>query len=355
MKLPTPVGLLQEAGVIGIILRQLPRRALDEAEKQDNPWYWLARWVKSNPVEHWRIGTVEMRDAECTTLEIEGFKRTAPGVYSADAKTRRNSKIRKGIREVHFYSHKYDPNRVFMHAIMFERWPDSFHKTFEAAASQRRAFLRLSTVARGGGSISSTWHLKMHAAYKRGDLKGMDHFADKETASILQTERGRQWLLEDKVEGLSAPPEVRQDARCKYEAFYNADVRRLGRKKADEKWKNTKTPRFKMKSNGDYIAAAMTKEWLVVEENGFPVLCFMSDEVLATLLGHSLPVPALYEKVTGWKTVRTIRERICLKKGEILFTGIEKVGEKTWAIFNQRGEKTHSITLLPRKPLPPEL
>jgi hypothetical protein len=44
-----------------------------------------------------------------------------------------------------------------------------------------------------------------------------------------------------------------------------------------------------------------------------------------------------------------------LKKAGILFNGIEKVADKKWAILNQRGEKTHSITLLPNKPLPPEL
>lgn len=99
----------------------------------------------------------------------------------------------------------------------------------------------------------------------------------------------------------------------------------------------------------------MITSWLTVGRNGFPGLCFLSDEVLATLLGLALPVPALYEKNTGWKTVRTIRERIGLKKAEILFTGIEKVADKKWVLLDQRGEKTPSITLLPNKQLPPEL
>ena len=34
MNLPTPVGLLQEKGVIGEILRQLPRMVLAESEQQ---------------------------------------------------------------------------------------------------------------------------------------------------------------------------------------------------------------------------------------------------------------------------------------------------------------------------------
>jgi hypothetical protein len=356
VNLPTPIGLLQEKGVIGEILRQLPRTILDEAETQSDPWSWLAEWVKKNPVEHWRIGTVKMRDAESAVLVKEGFKQADTGVYSTDPATRCNAQIYQGVREVCFYFHKHDSAKIFMRIVMDGCWPASFRKTFEAAASQQTAFLRLATVARGGGSISGTWRLKMRAAQMRGDQKTADHFANKETASILQTERGRQWLLEDNVKGLSAPPEMRGEARRRYEAFYAADVRRPGRKMADEKWKGKKTPRFKMNSNGDYVAAAMTMEWLVGGGNGFPGLCFMSDELLAKLLGHALPWPRLLnENICGWKTIRTIRERIGLKKAGILFNGIEKVADKKWAILNQRGEKTHSITLLPNKPLPPEL
>lgn len=355
VNLPTPIRLLREKGAIGEILRQLPRTVLDEAETQRDSWSWLAKWVKKHPVEHWRAGTLEMRDAECAALEKEGFKRTDTGVYSVQA-TRHNTKIYQGVREVRFYFHKHHSAKIVMRVVMSRCWPDSFRKTFEAAASQRKAFLRLATVARGGGSISGTWHLKMRVAQMRGDQSRADHFTNKETASILQTERGRQWLLEDKVEGLDAPPGIRKEARRRYEAFYNADVRRLGRKKANAIWKNTKSPRFKMNSNSDYVAAAMTTEWLVVGQDGFPGLCFMSDGLLAQLLGHALPWPRLLnEEICGWKTIRTIRERIGLKKAEILFNGMEKVDDHKWAILDQRGVKTHSITLLPNKPLPPEL
>jgi hypothetical protein len=341
--------------VIGEILRQLPRRVLNEAETQDDPWSWLAGWVKKNPVQHWRIGTVEMRDAECAWLEKEGFKRIGVGVYSADAKTRRKTETRKRIREVRFYSHKHDPNKVFMHVLMGERWPKCFRKTFEAAASQREAELRLAEIARGGGSISQSWRLKIRAAQKSGDRKMADHWADKVTASILRWEKGRQWLLENKLEGLNAPPEIREEARRRYERFYAADVRRLGKKKADEKWKSATTPRFKLGANdGDYIVEAMTTSWLTIGNNGFPGLCFMSDEVLAKLLGHTLPLPTLL-KNEGWKIVRTNRERIGLKKAEILFTGLENVGAKKWAILNRRGEKTHWFSSEKRAPLPPKL
>jgi len=355
MNLPTPIGLLQEKGVIGQMLRQLPRTVLNETETKDDPWTWLAKWCKKNPVEHWHIGTAAMRDAECVALEKEGFKRTDTGVYVA-TKKRPNAKIFQGVREVRFNFHKHDPAKIIMRVVMDRFWPDGFRKTFEAATSQREAELRLAEIARGGGSISQSWRLKLRAAQKSGDRKTADHWADKVTASILQWETGRQWLLYDKVEGLSAPPKIREVAHQKYKKFYAADVRRLGRKKADEKWKGKITPRYEPGANdGDFIVEAMITSWLTVGHNGFPGLCFMSDEVLATLLGHALPVPALYEKDAGWKTVRTIRERIGLKKAEILFTGFEKVADKKWVLLDQRGEKTPSITLLPNKPLPPEL
>ena len=355
MNLPTPIGLLQEKGVIGEILRQLPRTILDEAETKNDPWSWLAKWVKKNPIIHWHVGTLEMRDTECVTLEKEGFKRKNVGVYVA-AKKRPKAKIFQGVREVRFNFHKDDPAQIIMRVVMDKCWPDSFHKTFIAAASRCEAELRLAEIARGGGSISQSWRLKIRTAQKRGDRKMAGHWADKVVASILQWETGRQWLLYDKVEGLSAPPAIRQVAKQKFEAGYKADVRRLGKKKADEKWKGNKTPRFKLDTNGDKIAAVMTMEWLVVGQNGFPGLCFMSDELLAQLLGRTIPLPSLLNNDSdGWKTIRTIRERIGLKKAEILFNGIEKVADKKWAILNLRGEKTHSITLLPDKPLPPKL
>jgi hypothetical protein len=354
MQLPTPIGLLQEKGLIGEILRQLPHLVLAEAEKQHDPWSWLAKWVKKNRIEHWGIGTVEMRDVEYATLEKEGFNRIDAGIYSAG----HSVKIYHGVRtrEVHFYPHKHDSTQIVRRIVRDEYWPDGIRKTFVAAASQCEAELRLAEIARGGGSISQSWRLKIRAAQKRGDRKMADHWADKVAASILQWETGRQWLLYDKVEGLSASPAIRQVAKQKFEAGYKADVRRLGKKKADGKWKGKKTPRFKLGTNGDKIAAVMTMEWLLVGQNGFPGLCFMSDELLAQLLGRTIPLPSLLNNDSdGWKTIRTIRERIGLKKAEILFNGIEKVADKKWAILNLRGEKTHSITLLPDKPLPPEL
>jgi hypothetical protein len=63
----------------------------------------------------------------------------------------------------------------------------------------------------------------------------------------------------------------------------------------------------------------------------------------------------LSDRIRGGKFIWAIRKRVGLKQAEILFNGIEKVADRKWAILNLRGEKTHSITLLPVKPLPPKL
>ncbi len=354
-KLPTPIGLLQKAGPIGQILRQLPSGVLKEAETQDDPWTWLAGWVMKNPVEHCCVGTIEMRDAECAALEKEGFKRTNTGVYLANTKARRNAEIYQGVREVHFNSHKDDPAKIIMRLVMDGCWPDKFHKTFEAAASQQQAILRLVEVGRGGGSISQSWRLKMQAAQIRGDQKAADHWVDKVTASILHLEKGRQWLLEDKVQGLRVPSEMRDEARQRYEKFYAKDVRRLGRKKADKKWKGADdTFEFKRLTNGEKIAVTLTFGWLFVTgekiEIGFPGYCFISDEILATILGLTLPLPSLLPKTgdeknqCGRKTIEDCRLDIGLKKGETLVTGVKKVdnserSEWEWAILDENDKE----------------
>jgi hypothetical protein len=82
----------------------------------------------------------------------------------------------------------------------------------------------------------------------------------------------------------------------------------------------------------------------------------MSDELLAQLLGYTLPLPSLLaDRIRGGKFIWAIRKRVGLRQAEILFNEIKEVGEKKWAILNQRGEKTHWISLLPNKPLPAKL
>jgi hypothetical protein len=316
---------------------------LEDADKQDDPWTWLAKWVRTNFVENWRVGTTQAQAAECVALEKEGFKRTAIGVYTADADTRRKTNIRKGIREVRFYSHKHDAKKIIMRCIMDARWPNSFRKTFEAAATQKSSLLRLLEIGRTGGSISKSWLNEIRSAQVKGDQKMANHWANKQAASILQMARGRQWLLEGKWRGLRTSPSIRREARRRYEAFYAADVRRLGKKKADAKWKSDHdsdflTSPFKLKSNSDRIAVAMTLKWVIFGNSGFPGLCFMSDEILAQFLGHTLPLPSLLS-AGGWKTIRTIRERIGLKKAEVLVTGLKHLGGSKWAVLSHRGQE----------------
>jgi hypothetical protein len=203
----------------------------------------------------------------------------------------------------------------------------------------------------------------MRDAQMRGDQKTADHWVDKVAGSILQWEKGRRWLLEDKVEGLSAPPEIREVAKQKYEAGYNADVRRLGRKKADKKWKsadNLKTPLgFKRDTNGEKIATALVLGWLSVESRGFPGFCFISDKVLATLLGLTLPLPSLLPKSDdadnqrGQKTIEDCRRDIGLVKAETLVTGLKDIGKGKWAILDEKGNEVGHFNQA--KSLPPKL
>ena len=332
------------------------------AEAQNDPWSWLAKWVKENPVIDWNEGTAEMRDSECATLEKEGFKRTGTGVYSVDPATRRNSTIFQGVREVRFNHHQHDPKKIIMRLIMDGCWPDSFRKTFEAAASQRQAILRLVEVARGGGSISQSWRLKMQAAQMTGDQKMADHWAAKVTASILTCEKGRKWLLEDKLEGLSAPPEIREVAKQKYEANYAADVRRLGRKKADKKWKgadNSETPlEFKLDTKGEKITTRLALGWLSAGD-GLPGYCFISDKVLATILGLTLPFQGLLptrddaDNQRGRKTIEDCRRDIGLEKGETLVTGVKHVDGGKWALLDENGKEVGCFNQA--KSFPPKL
>jgi hypothetical protein len=352
MILPSPAGLLNDAGLIGQILRQLPPRIPEEAERKHDPWAWLARWVQRNPAEHWGIGTITQRDAEIMALERAGFTRSGIGVYSADAKRMREAKAYKGIREVCFYSHTGDPSKVFMRAVTDTPWPPSFRKTFIAANSQRHALRRLAETAVHAGSIYRSYRMEMRAAQKRGHQKAADHWANKVTAAYLRMDSGRRWLLE----GNRAPLLIRREARRRYECFYSADVRRPGRKKADEKWKTAKPLRFRMVSYRDRIAEAITTGWLTVGRNGFPGLCFMSDELLAQLLGYTLPLPSLLSNtIRGGKCIWAIRKGIGLQQAEILFTGIEEVGKNKWAILDRHGKKTHWISLIADKRLPPKL
>ena len=284
VKIPTPIGLLQEKGVIGQILRQLPRELLEAADQQNDSWAWLAA----------RVG-----NGDC--------------------------------------------------------WPNCFYKALAAAASQRESMLRLVEAGRGSGSIANSWRDNLQSAINRGDKPAIEHWTDKISASILQMDKGRQWLLENNLPGLSSPATMRDEARMRRDKFYQADVRRLGRSVADKKWNGDRKPKLKTSSNSDYVATAMTMGWLTIGQNGFPGLCFMSDELIAELLGNTLPWPQLLnEEIHGWKTIRTIRQRLGLKKAEILFSKMEKVGDEKWAVLDSRGEKTHWIQLNPKRSVPPK-
>ena len=275
--LPMPIELLHANGVIGFFLRHLPRAVLCEAQTHDDQWTWLAEWVDKNSGKRLRIGKVEMD------------------------------------------------------------WPDSFRKTFEAAASQKHALRRLGEVAAGAGSMSTDWYRKLGKALKNPrDLKTANRCVKKIAASILQWDK--QWFK-------SAPPEIRKIVRQIEKKSYAADVRSRGRKIADEKWGDSNSTRtsleFKREEKEQKIGTELTLGWLSVGDDGFPGYCFISDKVLATILGLTLPFQGLRptsddaDNERGGKCIEDCRLEIGLKKAEIIVTGLKQLDECKWAILDK--------------------
>jgi hypothetical protein len=327
MILPSPAGLLNDAGPIGHCLRRLPPWMLAEAEAQKDPWRWLARKVDRDRIEHQKQGPSEELNAEIARYEKAGFKRTGINVWTASKEARDKTQI----REVRFHYHKHDTNKRAERIIMEAHWPASFRKTLHAAASQRRAIIRLGEAAGGGGSISKSFRSELREALKKGNQEAATHWAHKVAASVFRRKDGRRWLLQ----GKRTPPAIREHARWLYEQLYTRDVRRLGRKEADEKRRSPDQGLdFKQETASDKIAVQLAVGWLSLP-GGFPGYCFLSDEVTANVLGIVMP----FLRSTTWKLVRTIRERIGLKKGEIIVTCLKRRPGGEWAALDFRGRE----------------
>jgi hypothetical protein len=215
-------------------------------------------------------------------------------------------------------------------------WPASFRKTFEAAASQKEALRRLGEVAAGAGSISTNRHRKLGDALKNDDPKTAKRCVNKMASSILQWDK--QWFK-------SAPPEIRKVVRRIEKKSYAADVRSRGRTKADKKWKNEDNAQspldFKRGTKEQKIGTELTLGWLSVGDDGFPGYCFISDKILATMLGLTLPFQGLSptsddaDNERGGKFIEDCRLDIGLKKAEIIVTRLKKVNECKWAILDE--------------------
>lgn len=287
---------------------------LSGAKRQDLPWEWLAKQVDGKPVEYRHEFDASKLAAEVAYYEKLGFRRTADGTYLPDDKARRETKI----REVRFESDGKKPGVTIKRGIMDEIWPPAFKRIFEAGASQRQALLRLVEIGRSGGSVTTSFRKKLGDAMLQSDQKASNHWAKKIAASYFRFDLTRDRLLNDP----QIPPETRQALQQLYDEIYAVDVSRAGRSAADKKWKGRGELKFKWDSISERVAMALTLDWMAVGAKcfteGFPGYAFISDEVLATLLGHALPLRGLLSE-QGWKTVRTIRERMKLKKAEVLF------------------------------------
>lgn len=190
-----------------------------------------------------------------------------------------------------------------------QKWPQSYAKFFGAARSHAKAAVRLGEIPRRGGSITASWWSKMRHALRQGDKKLVRRTMRKVVGSICRSHRGRQWLME----GKNFPPGFREQARRVYTELYDKDVRKLGREKADAKWKSDAVFGFKRETGCDKIAVALVQGWLRTNSDGAPGFCFCSDAVTAKILSRvlNLPVSAgLAKKIQG---------RLGLKKATIFY------------------------------------
>lgn len=220
-------------------------------------------------------------------------------------------------------------------------------KLFAAACSQIKAYQRLTIISRGGGSVSGLLKEKLDCAFECGDEVAISQYQDKFIAAICSTKKGKNSLLYNRgVDAGRFDDATRAYARVRYKALYTADVRRLGKKKADAKWNGDGCNPSRIPANSQCIAEAMARSWVVGLDqfSNMPGLCFMKDELLASLLGRVLPVKSLLStEIDGWKTVRTIRERIGLKKAIITLVDMRKIGNG-WELLDRHGNSAGIIS-----------
>ena len=235
--------------------------------------------------------------------------------------------------------------------------PEGFPLLFAAADSQRGAMLRFSRKAQKTGSLNTSCYDKLLAAIKSGNRRAGRVAEKKILGGMYRIDRGRYLLAAAKKS-----PELQAEIQGLIDGCYQRDVRRLGRRKADEKpGRLTIGDCFREHIACDRIAFAMTCGWLRGGKTGLPGLCFWSDEVIATYLGRVLNLRTL-----GVGTVRKLRHRLKLKKASVLvrqicpgvkgeFELLDSHGKAIW-----RGkviDSSGSVILMPgKRPVsPPDL
>lgn len=110
------------------------------------------------------------------------------------------------------------------------------------------------------------------------------------------------------------PAQHRTLARQIYDELYAKDRRKLGRRKADTKWKSDSSFDLKRETASDKIAVELVRGWLQGKSGKCPGYCFCSDAVLAIVIGKSLNLHG-----TDRGLLVKIKNRLRLKKGEILW------------------------------------
>lgn len=221
--------------------------------------------------------------------------------------------------------------------------PKGFRVLFRAACSQRYALRRLAEIARGGGSIKTSWSQVMREALQRGELKTTRHAQEKVFASMWRYDRGRFLLAAAKDQ-----PEIEARIRREGAKLYAKGCRKLGRTKAD---KENRPVIFDTRDITHKVAEKLAWGWLRNGTGGGPGFCFFSDNALLDVLRVLLRLPEL-----PFATVRKTRERLGLRKAEILITAARKNDQALWEFLERQGNviaretKANTSTKVVRRP-----
>ena len=222
-----------------------------------------------------------------------------------------------------------------------DRWPDpwkfllgvrdvpqAYRNVFAAADSQRYALLRFCRKVQHTGSGTRSQYDLLVAALACGDNRGAFRAAERILVGMYRTDRGR-FILH----AARGRPDLKADIESRIAGLYANDVRRLGRLRADEQPRPLRTADCAREYAAcDRIGFAMTCGWLRGDKQGFPGLCFCSDEVVSQLLGKLLNLPVQLG------TVRKLRQRLHLKKAVVLVRKIRRGSNGTLVLSDSRGK-----------------
>jgi hypothetical protein len=202
--------------------------------------------------------------------------------------------------------------------------PKGFRQLFIAGQSQREALHRIVEMARGAGSMETSWGKKLVEAITAGDTGTIRHAEKKVFASFWRYDHAELLLEAAKRESPAIETQVRNMA----DQLYKKARRKLGRTKADVL---AKPAVFEPVTITEKVAWCLVKGWLRVS-NGLPGLCFFTDSALTDFIGDLLKISEL-----PFDTVRKTRRLLGLKKAPAFIYKAKKDKKTGWIFLDRQG------------------